>query len=404
VSATTSRDLRSGRSLWSGRRLPPIGRITLAARDATDVLVVGAGISGALVAERLASDGHRVLVLDRRGPALGSTAASTALVQYEIDEPLTGLTRRIGAADASRAWRRSFLALRGLAARTGALGIDAALDPRDSLYLAGASLDAAALAREGEARRAIGLETALIDRATLRRRHDIDRPAALVAYGNFGADPRRLTAGYLRAAIAAGARLAAPAELIGFEPKADRLEARTADSRILCRTIVFATGYEFPKLVPLTGHRLISTWALATRPQPRRLWPGRCLVWEAADPYIYARTTPEGRAILGGEDEEFADTARRDALIPEKTAAIVEKARRLFPRLDPTPEFAWTGTFGASDTGLPSIGEIPRHPGVWAVLGYGGNGITYSRIAAELIGTALAGGTDPDADLYAFRR
>ena len=35
-----------------------------------------------------------------------------------------------------------------------------------------------------------------------------------------------------------------------------------------------------------------------------------------------------------------------------------------------------------------------------AVLGYGGNGITYARIAAELIATELGGGRDADADLY----
>ena len=35
-----------------------------------------------------------------------------------------------------------------------------------------------------------------------------------------------------------------------------------------------------------------------------------------------------------------------------------------------------------------------------AVIGYGGNGITYSRIAAEMIATELDGGEDADADMY----
>ena len=61
-------------------------------------------------------------------------------------------------------------------------------------------------------------------------------------------------------------------------------------------------------------------------------------------------------------------------------------------------------SFGETATGLPTIGEIPGHRNCWAALGYGGNGITYSRIAAEIIRTALTGGSDPDADLYAFKR
>lgn len=400
--ATTRRDLRSGRPVWLSRRMPPLRHATLAPEEETDVLVVGAGISGALVAELLASDGHRVIVIDRRGPARGSTAASTALIQYEIDTPLDHLARRIGAERAARAWRRSHLALRGLHDRTLALGIDCGLASRDTLYLAGDVLDAAGLATETEARRAIGLEATLLSRAALRDGFGIDRPAAIRSFGAFTADPRRLTAGYLAAAIAAGARLAAPVELSDLAKRRDGYLATTGQGTIACSTVVLATGYEFPDFVPLDGHELLSTYAFATRPQPRRLWPGECLIWEASDPYLYARTTTDGRAIFGGEDVAFEDEDRRDALLAEKVQAIQRKARRLLPGLDLTPDYAWTGTFGGSATGLPTIGEVPRRPGCWSVLGYGGNGITYSRIAAEIIRTALAGGTDPDADLFRF--
>ncbi len=43
-------------------------------------------------------------------------------------------------------------------------------------------------------------------------------------------------------------------------------------------------------------------------------------------------------------------------------------------------------------------------PNCWAALGYGGNGTTYSRIAADVIAGALAGRPDADADLYGFAR
>src|SRR5262245_39844306 len=44
------------------------------------IAVLGAGITGALIAHALAEDGYEVAVLDRRDRALGSTAASTALL------------------------------------------------------------------------------------------------------------------------------------------------------------------------------------------------------------------------------------------------------------------------------------------------------------------------------------
>ena len=37
-------------------------------------------------------------------------------------------------------------------------------------------------------------------------------------------------------------------------------------------------------------------------------------------------------------------------------------------------------------------------------MGYGGNGITYSQIASEVVASALGGRSDSDADLYAFNR
>jgi len=82
---------------------------------------------------------------------------------------------------------------------------------------------------------------------------------------------------------------------------------------------------------------------------------------------------------------------------------IAEKLGRLFPTLDTKPQFAWTGSFGTTSSGLPIIGHLPRHPGIFAVMGYGGNGITFSQIASE-IRSALAGRPDRDADLFAFAK
>ena len=61
---------------------------------------------------------------------------------------------------------------------------------------------------------------------------------------------------------------------------------------------------------------------------------------------------------------------------------------------------AWAGAFGESDTGLPQIGPIDDSGRVHAVMGFGGNGITYSVIASQVIGAAIRGAVDPDADLY----
>lgn len=395
-------DLRTGKTVWEAYPAPRIGASRLSRDIRTEVLVVGMGISGAMVAEQLTAAGHEVAMVDRRGPLKGSTAATTALVQSEIDTPLSQLSRKIGTADAIRAWRRSRLAVANLEGRIEELGIDCGLARRTSLYLAGDVLTATALEEEAQARRAAGLPATYLDAGRMAERVGIRR-AAILSDGNLAVDPRRLAAGLLKLARSRGARFHAPVEATGFAHHGAGVDVATrAGPVIRAGHVVLATGYELADPVPRDGHRVISTFAIATKPQKRNVWPTAAFLWEASDPYLYARSTDDGRIICGGEDEEFQDEAARDALLPDKAERIAAKLKALLPRVDPRPEFAWAGSFGTTPTGLPIIGAVPRMPRITAILGYGGNGITYSRIAAELVASRLAGKTDADADLYGF--
>jgi glycine/D-amino acid oxidase-like deaminating enzyme len=399
---TQNRDLRTGISYWQNGPDPCVPTSRLAGDVETDVLVIGAGITGSVIAECL-SGRHQVVVVDRRGLAKGSTLASTALVEYEIDTPLTHLSRSIGPEAAARAWRRSHGALNALADRTRALAIECGARRRDSLYLSGDLLDADAMRFEAEVRQAIGLENQLLSQAELRSRFGIVRDAGLLAFDDFEVDPRLMATGYLRIAVGRGAKVFAPVDVSGIESTETGVAVISdAGPVIRARHVVLATGYELPTFLASKAHAVISTYAIATRPQPENLWPERCLVWEASEPYLYMRATEDGAVICGGEDEEISDASARDALIDSKAETIARKLGALFPRLDATPVLAWAGAFGTTNTGLPLIGEIPDISRCWAALGFGGNGMTYSRIAAEIIAAAIDGAADPDADLYAF--
>lgn len=405
MSATNRKNLRTGQSIWQARRLAPIESFELTRDLKADVAIVGAGISGAMAADALSESGLKVALFDRRGPLKGSTPASTALLQYEIDVPLCKLSERIGRERAERIWRRSRLALCALEERAKRLNVKADLFARDSLYLQGDELDAEGLRVEARARRRAGFEVVFLEPKEVRTRFGISGRAALLGFGNLCADPRRLAAGFLNAALRRGARIYAPATVDAIETHGGGVEARTKHGPVIsARHLVFASGYELPKGAPLKGHKIESTFVIATKPQPRRLWPGGCLIWESASPYLYIREGPQGRIICGGEDEPFSDEAKRDALLPMKTAALEAKLARLLPNVDPRADFAWCGSFGGSETGAPSIGPLPKMPGCYAILGYGGNGITFSMMAAQMLRGMIAGDGDPDADLFSFTR
>lgn len=402
MARTTKRDLRSGLPLWLGNRKRPIAAPTLAANVEADVAIVGGGISGALVADALLSAGLSIVAVDRRGFAKGSTAASTALLQFEIDQPLTQLSKSIGKAKAARAYWRSAAAVDHIRGRIIDLGLKCQFRERQTVYLPGNILDPAALADEATERLKAGLRSRFAGPDETKALTLIEAPCSIVSAGCAEVDPVKLTAGLWASVAARGGRLFAPAEIVELDDSASGVKLTTADgASISAKHAVFATGYELMSFVPARSHAIKSTWAFATAPQ-KTLWPSRALIWEAAEPYLYMRTTQDNRIVVGGEDEDFVDEDKRQQLTAAKVKAIAKKLSAYLPEASVEPEFVWSGCFGESSNGLPTIGVIPGMRRSFAVLGYGGNGITFSAVAAQLIQRKIVGLPDPDADLFAF--
>lgn len=399
--ATIKRQLRTGRSLWADSFGLGVPVRPLKTAVSVDVAVVGAGISGAFMAHELSRD-RSVAVLDRRAPLMGSTMASTALLQWEIDLPLTALAGRIGTAKAQRAYLRSRRAVDDLKAVIAEEGIVCGCHDRETLYLAGDEYGHRALEAEAEARAAIGLESGYVGPAVLRERFGIERTGAILSRGSASGDPARLAAGLLRRAQANGAKVYSRVEVMETAGDPDGVTLLTdAGHAVRAKSVVFCCGYEFPKGVPTPGAKVISTWAMASKPRQRcPAWLRDTLVWEASDPYLYFRMGGDGRLIVGGEDEP-SPTAHEDrAKLKRKCATIAAKLKRLLPGVEFEIDYSWAGAFGESSTGLPSIGRVPDMDHGWAVMGFGGNGITYSVIASQVVSAAIRGGEDPDADLY----
>ena len=398
---TRKRDLRSGRSLWADSAFLGVPVRPLKQAISVDVAIVGAGISGALMAHELSRD-HEVAVLDRRPPMMGSTVASTALLQWEIDLPLTALAKKIGQADARRAYLRSRRAVDDLGRIVADEQIRCGFQPRKALYLAGDAYGRRALETEAEARAAIGLDSQFLTGAELGDQFGLERTGAILSGGSASADPAQLAAGLLRRAAERGARIYSPVKAMQAASDPDGVTLLTDEGQaVRASAVVFCCGYERPEGVSAPDSDVISTWALASKPGATLpAWLRETLVWEGADPYLYMRTSRDGRLIVGGEDEASATAHADPALMREKRDRILAKVKRLLPKVEVEVDYVWAGAFGESATGLPHIAPVECLDHAWAVMGFGGNGITYSVIASQVVAAALRGGKDPDADLY----
>jgi glycine/D-amino acid oxidase-like deaminating enzyme len=384
-------DLRGGRSPWFAPGKHP--RLDVGENLKCDALIVGGGITGSLVAERLTRQGLDVVIVDRELPGHGSTAASTSMLLWEIDSSLARLTEIYGFERARGAYLASLHAVARLKSLVLQLGIASEMRDRNSLLLA-AGDTGKQLREEHDLRRRAGLPGDFLDHANLLDVFGIARAAAIVSPGSADADPMQLARGLLAVAIARGARIF-EAEAVQFDAGARSVGVVLQNGReIEARSVILATGYVMPDIVHSTVHAVSSSWAIATRPQPQNVWKDGALIWEDSKDYLYARSTLAGRIIIGGEDSrEATEPEARDALIPEKSRLLTQKLAALWPAANLDIEFGWSGTFDTTSDGLPLIGPVPGTKGVYAAYGYGGNGITFSFLAAQLIGDLIAGST-----------
>jgi glycine/D-amino acid oxidase-like deaminating enzyme len=169
---------------------------------------------------------------------------------------------------------------------------------------------------------------------------------------------------------------------------------------VKARHVILAPGYERPTWFLPAAFSVGSSYAIATPAGRAPLWRENALIWEASSPYLYTRATADGRIIAGGEDEDFSDARRRDALIEVKGGTIAGKLAAMVAADDVEVDCVWSAAFGASPDGLPAIGRARNHDNLWLASGFGGNGVTFAALAADLISAEFNGGADPDAECF----
>lgn len=371
----------------------------------TDVAVIGGGISGALTAYALTQAGISNVVVDARTIGLGSTAASTSLLQYEIDTPLHELQEKAGVAGANRAYELCAASIGELESICKTLRFPH-FEKKQSLYLASYRKDVPGLRKEYEARKTLGLKMEWWEEAMVADKMGFAAPAAIYSHTAAQTDAYLLTHALHQHNIRQGGAVYDRTAVVDMEFRPRSVVLKTAHGpRITARYLVIATGYEVLQYIKLPLLKLNATYAVVSEPNhAEEQWYNDCLIWETKSPYLYMRVTSDHRVLIGGRDEPFYNPTRRDQLIHSKAAALEKDLRKKFPVLRFHPEFKWTGTFGSTEDGLPFIGAFAPMPHTYFALGFGGNGITFSQIAANIIADLVQGKKNPDADIFSFNR
>ena len=402
--------LRLRQPLWLRRPPHAPTFAALTRRTSADVAIVGGGITGAIAAWRFAREGLDVVLLEASRVGRGSTAASTALLMQEPDEDFSRLAARYGDTRTRRIWALSRQATHDFVRTVRTLEISCDLAGRDSVYYGLTPGDERRLRAEWRRRRRAGGGGRWLDTAGLRATANVDGSGAIVTSGNAEVDPFKACLGFARAAAAEGARIHEHSAVERIAVTKDGVTAFTRRGSVDAARLVVATGYATPYFAPLEARfRMLQTYVAATprlsSRERERLGLGPIMLWDTGRPYHYARWSPDGRLLLGGGDRPRITGRRRERAI----AAGVQEIRTFFtaryPALASIPfELAWEGLFATTPDGLPYIGPHRRYPKHLFALGYGGNGMTFAYLAAQLLLDWHLGRDSRDLQLFGFGR
>lgn len=368
------------------------------------VVVVGAGVIGAACAEALSAAGATVTVVDRSGPAAGTTGAGEGNVLVSDKEP----GPELALAQAARRQLPDLLAK--LADELGPELSDVEWQPKGGLVVATTDpqplRDFAARQREaGVTAEELTPEQAFELEPNLTR-----EITTAVHYPEDGqVQPVLLATTLLAAVRQRGSQLLSGVTAIG----ATKSALVTDSGTIACDHIVNACGPwagEFAAkagapipVLPRRGMILVTTPVadLVRHKVYDADYVGAVASGDAdLQTSTVVESTPAGTVLIGSSRQRvgFDDTIQVDVL-----RELARKAIRLFPKLANVNAMRAYGGFRPyTPDHLPVIGADPRVPGLWHATGHEGAGIGLAVATGRLLAELMTG-RDPHVDPTPFR-
>lgn len=166
-------DLKSNEPFWLVKNGLLNNYPSLRHDASCDVLIVGGGITGALIAHQCLGEGKKCLLIDKREIVNGSSAATTSMLQYEIDVPLYRLKELIGEEAAIASYRACGEAIGKLGEIAKKIRSKAGFRTKKSLYYSARKKDVSWLKQEFEARQEAGFDVKWLTEQEISERYAI---------------------------------------------------------------------------------------------------------------------------------------------------------------------------------------------------------------------------------------
>jgi glycine/D-amino acid oxidase-like deaminating enzyme/nitrite reductase/ring-hydroxylating ferredoxin subunit len=396
-------DTGSGRSVsvWMPSSLGFVGT-PLDEDRATEVCVIGGGISGLTTAYLLAHEGQRVIVLEDGTIGSGETGRTTAHLSNAIDDRYVELERLHGGDGARLAAESHRAAIDRIAAIAAENDIDCDFEYLDGYLFVPPGESTRILDDELAAAHRAGLtDVEMMMRAPL---DEFDTGACLRFPRQATFHPGRYLAGLARAIRAAGGEIFTHTRVRDMESGAPAHVKIDGGHTITAEHVVVATNSPINDLYVIhTKQAPYRTFAIAARVPAGSVT--RALYWDTPDPYHYVRLAhvispvtgdPEDVLIVGGEDHKTGQAD--DAAL--RYTRLEGWARQRWPQMGEVL-FRWSGQVFETIDGLAYIGRNPKDsPNIYIITGDSGHGMTHGTIGGMIVSDLIAGRPNPWAGLY----
>jgi glycine/D-amino acid oxidase-like deaminating enzyme len=375
-----------------------------------DVVIIGGGLTGCASAYALAAAGVKAMLLEADHIGRGSTASATGWIADDPGVPFAGVEKAIGLRAAQWAWRTWHRGALDFAALLRRLDVKCELEPRGSMTVAVTPEQAERLKTEQKARRAAGLDAALLNARAIRTETALEAAAGLRGRAGATIDPYRACVGLAAAAEERGATLfeRSPVRRVRFGRR--NADVFTAAGAIRTRRVVVATGIPTPVYHSLARHFWFRTrYFVLTGPVPAkmRLQLGRrsLIVRDSSDPAHVVRWINDERVLVSGADGVAIPVRLRDKAVVQRTGQLMYELSTLYPDLSGIqPAFGWCADYARTGDGLPYIGPHRNFPHHVFAFGDASHGVAGAYIASRIILRQCLGEPDPADDAFSFNR
>lgn len=400
-------DLKSNEPFWLEKNGIINSYPSLKNDEDCEVLVIGAGITGSLIAHQMIKDGYNTILIDKREICNGSTSATTSMLQYEIDVPLVKLIEIIGEKGAVDSYHACSKSIDDLETISKEINSDAGFTRKKSLYFASKKKDVSLLIEEYKARKSADFKVKWLKPEEIEKKFGLQKTyGGILSDQGASVDAFYLAHELIKFNQKKGLKVFDKTEMKSVKyHKKETVVTTTTGQNIKTKKIIYCIGYESKNLIKENFVQLKSTFAIVSEIN-KTLGKNleKTLFWNTDEPYLYMRTTDDGRLLIGGGDEDFQNPEKRDALIGKKEKEILKTLKKIKPEYQFYTDFTWAGTFGETKDGLPYIGEHENFKNSYFVLGFGGNGITFSVTGMEMASLFMKNKKHSLTEYFKFKR